>query len=352
MKKALLILLAIIGVLSLTILVPTSPALIVDSPEVLFSIPTGGVNAWGEPNVLPVTVYSVFIAGGAALGILLTMLLSGKKAFCGLALSLAAGGFALVCSHLLFCVLRWTYIVNDLGGTAAYFYQFWQGGYTMYGAIFGAILGAFVYARVTKRRLLPLLDLLTPAMALLLMLGRAAEAFTLQGLGRSVANDALYMLPFVRVDDWGTAELRVYAYEAIIAAAAFVCALVMRRKRQPAGRTVETALTIISLGQVICDSWRGDELITFGFVRLNMILAAVVLAVIIGTRLVRISKKQRLGGWCILRTVIFLLGAALVIAIEFALDKSTINNTLLYGVMALILVIMGVSVLRGDGRQA
>ncbi len=354
MKKILLCLAAVIGVLSLLILVPTSPALIVDDPATLIAFPTSQVDAWGEPVSIPITVYSLLITVGAALGILLTGLLvrrSGMKFLSGVALALTSGAFALICSHLVFCLLRWSYILNDLGGTPAYLFQFWKGGYSMYGAILGGLLGMAVYGRVKKQPLLPLMDSLVPGMALLILLGRAAEATTLQGRGSFVANEALSMLPFVVEDEWGTLQLSVYIYEAILAGFALLCTLALLKKKQPAGRAAETGLTIISLGQVIFDSWRGDELITFGFVRLNMILAACVLAVIIGTRLYRIAKRTHFGAWCILRTIIFLFGAALVIAIEFALDKSTINNTLLYGVMAATLGIMSVAVLKGDGRQ-
>ena len=45
------------------------------------------------------------------------------------------------------------------------------------------------------------------------------------------------------------------------------------------------------------------------------------------------------------------MGVLLVIAIEFALDKSTINNVLLYVIMALTLGVMGVSTLREGAKQ-
>ena len=50
------------------------------------------------------------------------------------------------------------------------------------------------------------------------------------------------------------------------------------KRVQIAGRTLETGLTIISVMQVLLDSWRADELIRFGFVRLNMLMAALTLA--------------------------------------------------------------------------
>ena len=45
-----------------------------------------------------------------------------------------------------------------------------------------------------------------------------------------------------------------------------------------------------------------------------------------------------------------LAGAGVCIAVEFALDKSAINNGILYGVMMLALVPMFIAVLLDDGR--
>ena len=47
-----------------------------------------------------------------------------------------------------------------------------------------------------------------------------------------------------------------------------------------------------------------------------------------------------------MRVVLYLVGVALIILIEFALDKSSIENTLLYGVMAGTLMVMGVAMLK------
>lgn len=353
MRKILVCALAAIAVLSLLVLVPTSPALLVDMPEVLAVLGSSELNDWGQPMGLQITVYSLMIAVGAGAAFVLTAWLNRRTAGVqrGLEAALVSGVFALVCSHLLFCVLRWSYIINDLGESAAFILQPWKGGFTMYGAILGGLLGLAVYARAAKTPLIPLMDRWVPGMAAVVLLGRLAERYTLQGMGSYVANDALSMLPFVVTGEWGDKQLQVFMYEALMAAAALIAALVLLGRRAPEGRAAETGLSLISLGQIIFDSWRGDELIRFGFVRLNMIAAAVVLTFVLVSRLVRIVKQQGWKAWSIIRPVLYVLCAGIVIAIEFALDKSTINNTLLYGVMAATLVAMGAAVLCGDGRK-
>ena len=155
-----------------------------------------------------------------------------------------------------------------------------------------------------------------------------------------------YFLPFQNEDG----QMLVWAYEAIVAAVALVIVLVQGRRQKIAGRTLETGLTIISVMQVLLDSWRADELIRFGFVRLNMLMAALTLAVLLASRLTRCIRRDGLKRISITRIVMLMLGAGVCIAVEFALDKSAINNGILYGVMMLALVPMFIAVLLDDGR--
>ncbi len=352
LKKLWLPLLTAAALLALVLLVPSSPALEVDSPTVLWA---SSVDAWGTPSGLAVTAYGVMIALGAALAIGLTLAVCRRQGngANGLALALVSGLTALVCSHWLFCALRWNYILNDLGQTPLALLQFWKGGYTMYGAILGGLLGAFVYARAARLSPPAMMDAIMPGMTTLLVIGRAAECFTSQGMGTYAVNEALRMLPFVTVGEWGDAQLPVYIYEAIAAGAAFIVVAVMLSKgKAPAGRAAENGLIIVSAAQILLDSWRGDELIRFGFVRLNMLAAGVTLLALMILRMRRaIRRDGRVRPWTWLRLALLLLGAAMVILIEFALDKSTIDNTLLYAVMAAMVILMGCAMLIDGGTK-
>ena len=345
---------ALLGVLALLVLVPSSPALIVDNYQSLHLFQTG-MDEYGTPTGLYITRYSVMIAAGAALAIVLMAWLGLRRKHCladCLGLALASGACALLCSHWLFCALRWEYILNDLWESPWFLLQFWKGGYTMYGAILGGLLGAALYAKARKLPVAHAVDMLIPAMALLLVFGRSAECFTSQGMGTEVANQALGMLPFGQADEWDPSmmRVRVYVYEALAAGAALLASLVMCLQRKvPAGRAAETGLTIISAAQVLLDSWRGDELIRFGFVRLNMIMAAVMLAMLMALRVWRSVKSGHgVKPWTIIRVVLLLLGAAAVLIVEFGLDGKmgiTASNTLLYAIQTVAVVLMAASIL-------
>ena len=82
--------------------------------------------------------------------------------------------------------------------------------------------------------------------------------------------------------------------------------------------------------------------------RFNQIVSAVLLGIVLALRIIRAVKSRGWSAWQTVRIVLFLAGVGIVIAIEFALDKSTIDNRLLYVIMAATLACMGVSLLAGD----
>lgn len=346
---------AVVAVLALLILVPTSPALDVDDPLVLMVLGNGEVDAWGDPVGLPVTAYAVFIAVGAALGIAFTAVFSHLRGRCwaeGIALALVSGACALVCSHLLFCAVRWSYVINDLGRTAAFLVEFWQGGYTMYGAILGGLLGAFLFAKARRLPVVETLDILMPGMLVLIAAGRFGEQFTMQGVASYRAAEGLSVLPFTPVGEWGDPELLVYAYECIFALIALAAVIAVLAFRMPTGRAAETGLAIVSIAQIMMESWRGDELIKFGFVCLNMVCAAVVMAVIFVLRIVRIVRREGWKPWTIARIPLLLLAVGAVVIVEFGFDGKfgiRLANTQLYAIQAVAIAALAASVLIGDG---
>lgn len=354
MKKFLPGVLAALAALAVLVLIPTSPALMVDTPKVLYA---SSLDEWGMASGLVITVYSLILAVGTFCAVLWTHGFLRKKSGsgAGAALALVSGVSALCVSHWLFCALRWGYVINDLGETPLFLLTFWKGGYTMYGAILGGLLGAFVFAKVRKLSVADAMDAVLPGGALLIAAGRFAEHFTAQGRGTYVVNEALSMIPFVTQNEWGEAQVPVYMYEGLVAAAALIVMLVMlHRGKAAAGRAAETGLTIISAAQVMLDSWRGDELIRFGFVRLNMICAAVMLLALMILRVMRAVKADgKATLWTVLRVVLLFLGAGAVLVVEFGLDGKMgimTDNTLLYAIQAAAVTMMGAVVLI-DGKK-
>ena len=369
-----------VALLALAFFVPSSPPILVDvevqkhftmiPAECLMDITEGEIDVYSEFVGPSLTYYGAWLAVAATIGVIWTACRyrsQGRNFAEGAMLAVTCGAAALVCSHLLYCLTNWNYIRNTLGTMSdanpitpwKLLAQPWLGGYTMFGAIFGGILAAFVWARVSRHSFSGVMDALVPGMLVLLLLGRYAEIYTAQGLASDRVKETLHMLPFNtnRVDEWEYVMpvMQVFAYEAAAAGIALIAALEVRGSRAPDGRAAETGLAIVSAAQVMLDSWRNDELIKFGFVRLNMIMAAMVLAFILVTRMVRVIRSKGLNGWCIARALLFIVSAVAVIGVEFGLDGKfgiTASSGSLYTLQMASVVVMCLSVLIQDGRTA
>lgn len=295
-----------------------------------------------------ITAYGLCIALGALLAALLTVALGRKRVGTDSALSLCASALlgALLGGRALYCLTMLETILVDLD--ASFLPQLWQGGYTLYGAVLGGAAGAWLYARAVHRDARPLLDLLAPGAALTLTVARLAEYFTSQGLGDYIVDEAMMRFPFAVPSVYEDYQIPVFLYEALAAAVILLVTLRMLRGARP-GRTAETFVILLGVTQVILESLREDEFIRFGFVRLNQLMAAFSMAAVLAARVKRCVQGRGWSDWQIARIVLFLLSVGGVILLEFALDKSSVDNVILYAVMAGTLAIMAVSLLR-DGR--
>lgn len=297
-----------------------------------------------------ITAFGLCVAVGALLAVGLVAFLGRKNPGVHVVLSLSVASLlgGLLGARLLYCLTTLEMILVDMEEGAAFIPQMWQGGYTLYGAVLGTGAGAWLYARASKQPAAPLLDLTAIGGALVLAFERGGEYFTAQGLGDFIWDEAWQRFPFAVqsvYEDW---QIPVFMYEAL-AALAILAVLLCLRGHRPAGRGAEVFVVLLGVTQIILESLRTDEYIRFGFVRLNMLAAAITMAPVFALRVMRMVRRQGWHPWQIIRMVLFVLCAALVIAIEFALDKSDISNTLLYFVMAGTLVAMAVAAL-ADGR--
>lgn len=298
-----------------------------------------------------VTAFGVCVMLGALAGMVLAVLLGRKNPGVNATLSLALATTlgAVLGGRAVYCLTMLDFILVDLGG-AGFIPQLWQGGYTLYGAVLGGGAGAYLYARAAKKPVGRMLDLAAVGGAVALMAERIGEKFTSQGLGEYLWEDAWCRFPFAVqsvYEDW---QIPVFFYEALAALMiAVVLALTINRKAE--GRGAETFIILLGVTQVILESLREDEFIRFGFVRFSQLAAAITMAAVLFLRLARCVKQHGWTPWQVIRLILFLAGIVGIILIEFALDKSTIDNVILYFVMAGTLIIMAISMLI-DGKKS
>ena len=138
---------------------------------------------------LNVTPYGLVVFAGALCGVLLSL----RKKENGPVLPFVILG-ALLIGHMwwvFFCPPGYT----AQAGTAAMMLRIWNGGYTLYGALFGGFLGAVIGAKLARLDLVETLDSLAPGACAALVFCRLGEYFTGQGYGDTVYDEGLWFLP-------------------------------------------------------------------------------------------------------------------------------------------------------------
>ena len=242
---------------------------------------------------LTVTPYGLIVFAGALIGVLITLL---RKKETGPVLPWVLLG-ALLFSHVwwvFFCPPGY----DAETGTALLTLRIWEGGYTLYGALFGGALGALIGTKLSGLNLLDTLDAMAPGACAALILCRIGEYFSLQGYGEVVSDESLWVLPvsFLTYEepDWGYQEWRyaVWAWEAfaalILLALLFACGRKARRGKQ-------TALFVSGLGlsQILLEQMRRDDFVRLNpFVRFTQVAA---LLSLIGVWILFVYRRR--PGW-------------------------------------------------------
>lgn len=257
-------------------------------------------------------------------------------------LCLLAVPLAWLCSRLAFCLANIPYYFITVENPALML-RFRDGGYSLFGALGGLMLAAFLTAK--RERIHPgmLLDGIGLGAPLGAFMERLAQTGTGTGWGDMIESD--WLLPL------GVTENRwhpVYLYEAM-AALLLLLALVLwlrsRGGRVPSGDLLLVFLTLYGCVQVVLENLAKDgHMVVHHFVHINQIIAVVlpVAALVVWT--VRLVKKGVKKGQII---SIWLVTAAMIgIAVnqDFAVDRGS-NQVLDYGIMAAAMVVIAIGAL-------
>ena len=278
-------------------------------------------------GALRVTPYSLMIFAGAVLGILLAA--RKKEARPALPLMLL---LSLLFGHWFWCLFN----INNTEEPVLQFVLFWQGGYTLYGAVFGGLLGAFIASRVLRRPMAEITDAAAPGAAAALLLGRLAEYFAGTGYGAIVEKESCCFFPLAFVTDQGEDYIEwSYAVWFWESAAALVILLLLlwiaRRARR--GEVTVWFLALLGTTQIFFEQWRNDDYVTTfnSFVRFSQVAALLTLAVL----LVLLFRAHRPGGAAVcLSLTTFVLASLTVVCAEFSFDKPWFDLWMRVGLVA------------------
>lgn len=222
----------------------------------------------------------------------------------------------LLLSRIGFCAVNYSFFTQAISQPVKMLY-FWDGGYSLLGALCGLVLAAFLTARIRGLRFGTVFDVTAVPLGLLLLGTRIAEAFAngQLGVGRQIQDETLPLLmPWLFVpDQMGTLtlyRLAVYRYEAVAAAVLLILSLCLffGKRRQSRARAGDVGMVVYALFgamQVILESLRDDGHMVAGFIRvqqLGYVLMPVLALAIFGARYAHIREKRKavVGAWLLI----------------------------------------------------
>lgn len=215
----------------------------------------------------------------------------------------------------------------------SFFFQFTRGGYMLYGALAGGALALWLTSRITGESFARMADRLAVPVMVMILLGRLAEGLVGQGYGWCVEDWFMedsgmslfvledpfffYRLPFAVPDMYGNYNWAVFIPEAL-AAGLIALAVWRTRPRREGGRAL-LALLLYAATQVLGESLRQDAVLRWGFVRINQILCALIIAGLLIHCMLRAPHPR--AGQLVGLSAGMLVCMGVVIAMEFALEK-------------------------------
>ncbi len=295
---------------------------------------------------LPVTLYAACVVGAAALG-LVWLYLSSKRenlrADTAEIFALLVLPLGLVGARLFYCLAR-ILVYMEMGLDSVL--RLWEGGYALWGAVGGAVLAALLTAKITRQSPGKLLDALAAPAAFVIALCRFAEFASGEGVGMEVYAPLMQRFPFAVYDaEWEVWFYAIFMLEGLAALA--ICAvLTFARPSRRTGDRAKLFLILYSACQILLESLRRDNFLRWLFVRVSQLTAALVLAGLMFFALAkwlkaspekRMAKNRLIWNWAA-----FLVCVGVVIAMEFAVDKSAeMPVWLCYAVMTACCAVMG-----------
>lgn len=225
--------------------------------------------------------------------------------------------------------------LNRMQAMGVPFFDLAGGGLMLYGAVAGGLLAAFLAGKITRTPFGKIADCAAAPAALMIAAGRFAEYLTGAGFGFSVADwfdpwnsynrsfiaweepEALCRFPFAVQDPfYGDWLFAINLLEGVAAVVFLVILLRMRTRKN--GGAAALLLAMYAACQVVFESMREDEVLRLNFMKINMLISALVLLGI----LIICLKQSGTGAMraAVSIAVLFAL-AGIATAMEFALEQ-------------------------------
>lgn len=220
------------------------------------------------------------------------------------------------------------------------------GGFSMYGALGGMVLGAWLASKAGRKKTGDMLDALAPCLMLFVLIARCGEWNSNLGISRQLTEERgnawLFGTVFAYTEDGYFYYLRTYLFEIATALILFVVLLASgKATEKKSGNLFLRFMILFGATQVIWEALRSDHHMKFNFVGVQHIMSYTLLTiaiVILAVRSIRSGKK----GTAVLALSLILPVAGAAVGLEFLLDRSNISRYLLYAIYAVMMASMAV----------
>lgn len=297
--------------------------------------------------------FGVYVTAGVIFAIIVLNLagktLQLKKGTVPLA-AFCAMFFGILVSRISFCLLN-----QELGQLTPI--SFWPhldgGGWSMFGLIGGVLFGGWVSARIAKENTGSILDALCLAVLPMIAAERIGES-RIEDFDISRPLDSVFLSRSFLATGDDEPCLATYYVAAALMLVLFIVLAVRFTKKERNGNLTVAFLILYGATAIITESLRYDRFLSISFVGLQQIAAALMLLLGI---ILAIRRSSRRKSGCAAAAIISMpLMVCAVIALEFALDRTTWNKIAIYAAMILtvcIPAVLGMKILnnKNKGKQ-
>ncbi len=273
-----------------------------------------------EPSKPTFTWFGLVLAIGALTAAALMLLLNRKQTSLRHALlwTIVLGiPFGLIGARLVYCAVNLPFYLHDIAAPEAML-KVWEGGLSLAGALAFIALAGVIGAKLGKAPVGQVLHALSPAVYVVVIAAAIAARAISMGYGPEIEEG------FFSVAVNGTPRLDTTWLLIVVLSIVFIAAtLRMQKVQSPAGQRFALYAFLYGTVMILLESLRRDGHMVWGFVHAEMIFN---LCFALPALLYLAKTKERI-------LLSFLATAALacaVIALEFALDRSSIGDGLLY----------------------
>lgn len=176
-------------------------------------------------------------------------------------------------ARLYYVIFNWSrYAANPI--SALYI---WEGGLAIYGGVIGAVLGIFIFSRVKKVPMLPVMDLTALGLLIGQCIGRWGNFMNRECYGEQITNDFFLRMGLTnRYSGVTTYWHPTFLYESVWNLIGFLLLHFLSKKRKYDGKVFLLYLAWYGLGRVWIEGLRTDSLYLFGTgIRVSQLLAGV-----------------------------------------------------------------------------